>query len=142
MALRSKWTLRIDGIQTRLRIGSESSEPRSVQVNLKVSGLLDTKPLLPEQCFDHEVMRRWITEIWPHSDATRLLESRVNELAGWVFSTDRRILEVSIALSLDDGPAGTGRIGIEREIPRRQFEMLAIPPRSARRDRRLETATA
>lgn len=124
MALRAKWTVRVQSLQTRLRVGLAAHErhPQPVLVSLRISGLTETAPLTLAQCLDCEPICRWVLEEWPQSPHTPLLETRLNELVACVFNTDKRIMDAWIGLYKTQAVPEAEFVGLEREISRRQFE--------------------
>lgn len=138
MAMRAKWTVRVQQLQTRLRVGVYEHErhPQPILLSLKISGLADTAPTTLDQCFDYEPICRWALEEWPLSPHTPLLETRLNELVERVFNADKRIMDVWFGLYKTQAVPQAEFVGLEREITRRQFEELqrsrpdwsALPP--------------
>lgn len=124
MAMRAKWTVRVQQLQTRLRVGVHEHErhPQPVSLSLKISGLADTAPTSLAPCFDHEPILRWALEEWPQSPHTPLLETRLNELVERVFNADKRIMDVWFGLYKTQAVPQAEFVGLEREITRRQFE--------------------
>lgn len=124
MALRSKWTIRVKSLKTSLRVGIYEHElvPQPVLINLSISGLNETLPTALSQCFDYEPICRWLTDVWPHSEHTPLLETRFNELIEYVFNSDRRIRDVCLELYKTNAFSNVESVGLEREVSRRQFE--------------------
>ena len=79
-------------------------------------------PTTLEQCFDYEPICRWVTNEWPETGHTTLLEMRANELLEHVFKADRRIQDVWIGLYKTEAIKQAERVGVEREMSRRQFD--------------------
>ena len=100
IALRSKWTVRVQSLQTQLRVGiyAHEREPQPILVSLRISGLAETSPSALAQCFDYEPICRWVLDEWPLSAHTPLLETRLNELADQVFDADKRVMDVWVGL--------------------------------------------
>ncbi len=124
MAIRSKWTVRVEELRTSLRVGiySHELEPQPVLVSLRITGLAETAPTSLTECFDYEPICRWALEVWPLTQHTPLLESRLNQLIERVFSEDKRIMDVWFGLYKTQAIPNTGFVGLERELTRRQFE--------------------
>ena len=124
MALRSKWTVRVEALNTTLRVGiyDHELEHQPVLINLRISGLAETLPTTLSQCFDYEPICRWATDVWPLSPHTPLLETRLNELIEHVFKSDRRIRDVFFGLYKTHAFPNVALVGLEREVSRRQFE--------------------
>lgn len=121
--LRSQWTVRIESLQTRLRVGvyGHEHEPQPVLVSLRISGLAETIPSTLAQCFDYEPICRWVLDEWPLSAHTPLLETRLNELVSHVFS-DSRITDIWIGLYKTQPIPQARFVGLERDVTRLQFE--------------------
>lgn len=124
MARRSKWTVCVQSLQTRLRVGvyEHERQPQPIVVSLRISGLAETSPTTLAQCFDYEPICRWVLDDWPRSEHVLLLETRLNELADRVFAADRRIMDVWVGLYKTQAVPEARLVGLEREITRRQFE--------------------
>jgi hypothetical protein len=123
MAGRTKWTLRVDRLPTRLALGAgAAARPRAVHVNLILHGLADPMPRTSAQRIDLEGICRWITHAWPASPATELLETRANELMRFVFGFDRRVQEARVGVYRLADAEGQALAGVEREATRAQFE--------------------
>lgn len=124
MALRAKWSVRVEGLETCLAVGSSEVDrrPQPVQVSLLIDGLVPVTPNGRADCIDYAPICDWITGQWPQSACTPLLETRVNELLAFVFAFDKRVQGVWVGLymPLDASPAG--RVGVERQSTRRRFE--------------------
>lgn len=124
MVARTRWTLRMDGLLTRLAIGTgrrPTQEP--VEVGLQLQVLADVVPDAREQRVDLDAICDWITNAWPLSAPTALLEARTVELMDHVFRFDRRVQQVTVVLVRRIGDLADGaRIAIEREATRAQFE--------------------
>jgi dihydroneopterin aldolase len=124
MGLRSKWTVRVESLSTTLRVGIYDHElvHQPVLLNLRISGLAEALPSALSQCFDYEPICRWALEEWPLSPHTPLLETRLNELIEYVFTSDKRIRDVFCGLYKTDAFLHTKFVGLERDVTRRQFE--------------------
>lgn len=123
MALRSKWTLRVDQLETKLRVGRGSAtKPHAITVNLRISGLTETHPQAKDQCLDFEEICRWVVDDWPSTPATELLETRFNELVEHIFAVDRRVMSVWVGLYMSRAVPQAARVGLEREVTRRQYQ--------------------
>lgn len=124
VAHRSKWTIRVESLSTRLRVGvyEHEREPQVVLVNLAFSGIAESMPDKLSECFDYEPICNWITREWPNSMHTPLLETRVNELFDHVFAGDFRVLEVKVGLSKPDAWPRARFVGVERELTRFEYE--------------------
>ncbi len=134
MAPRSKWTVRVQSLETHLRVGiyEHEREPQPVLVSLRISGLAETFPSTLAQCFDYEPICRWVLDEWPLSAHTALLETRLNELVDQVFRADQRITDLWVGLYKTQNVPQAQFVGLERDITRLQFEER---PAVARGDR-------
>ena len=126
MALRSKWTVRVDSLQTELCVGiyAHEKKPQPIVLSLLISGMAETAPSQLAQCFDYEPICRWVIDVWPHSAHPPLLETRRNELAEQIFSSDKRVMDVWVGIYKTQAFPEAQRVGLERGINRRQFEEL------------------
>ena len=126
MALRSKWTIRVEELRTNLRVGIYDHElnAQPILLSLRISGLAETSPTSLAECFDYEPICRWALEEWPQSPHTPLMETRLNELIERVFNSDKRIRDVWFGLYKTQAIPNTKFVGLERELTRRQFEEL------------------
>lgn len=124
MALCTKWTVNIDLLKTELAVGvhDHESSAQPVLVSLRAEGLADAEPATLDRCLDYEPICRWITEQWPQSPHTPLLETRVNELMDYLFALDNRVLQVWVGLYKPLAVPHAARVGIERQSTRRQFQ--------------------
>ena len=124
MAIRSKWTMSIQSLRIALRVGVDRSpeDAQPVQVTLKVNGVADSNPLSVGHCMDYQPLVQWLTQELPALPHTDLLETRVNDIAQFVFSTDKRILGLWVGLYKENTLANLPLVGVEREVTRRQFD--------------------
>lgn len=124
MALRAKWTVRIEGLKTRLRVGVSDAgqQSESISVSLEVNGLVADVPQQLGDCLNYEPICEWITREWPLSDAAPLLENRVNQLLMFLFEFDRRVQDVWVGVYKAGLTRGSVRIGIERRASRTQLQ--------------------
>jgi dihydroneopterin aldolase len=126
MAIRSKWTVLIQSLRIGIRVGArkQARSRQAVQVSLKVSGVADSHPLSVGHCMDYDPLVHWLTHDLPAMPHTELLETRVNDIAQFVFSTDKRILGVWVGLYKEAALPNLPLIGVEKEMTRRQFDEL------------------
>jgi dihydroneopterin aldolase len=131
MALRAKWTVRIEGLKTRLRVGAPNADPRTepMSVSLEVNGLAPDAPQQLDDCFDYAPICEWVTREWPLSDAAPLLETRVNQLLTFLFECDRRVQDVWVGVYKTGQARGSARVGVERRASRTQFQSRLRAPR-------------
>lgn len=123
MALRAKWSLRVDELPTRLALGDTADGVQPVLVSLLIEGLAPDEPGRQEDCFDAAPVCDWITGEWPKSAATPLIETRVNQLLLFLFAHDKRVQNAWVALVRPGVPSRTARITIERSASRSQFQL-------------------
>jgi len=123
MALRAKWSIRIDELPTRLAFGDEADAVQPVLVSLLIEGLAPDEPGRREDCFDAAPVCDWITGSWTKSAATPLIETRVNQLLLFLFAHDRRVQSAWVALVRLSVPPHAARIAVERSASRSQFQM-------------------
>jgi 7,8-dihydroneopterin aldolase/epimerase/oxygenase len=124
MAIRSRWTIRVEALKTRLRVGLRPDErrPQPVVISLRISGLADGAPHALEQCLDYEPVCRWLIEEFPKSAHVDLIESRINEIAHHIFAYDKRVMDVWVGLYKEKAGAQAERVGLERDMSRRQHD--------------------
>lgn len=124
MAIRSKWTIRVESLKTRLRVGTRPDErkPQPVLVSLRISGMTDTSPATLAECLDYEPVCRWLLDDLSKSPHVNLIESRINEIANYIFANDRRVMDVWVGLYKEKASSKSERIGLEREMSRRQYD--------------------
>ena len=118
------WSVRIDRLPTQLRVGIDPDEqaPQPVWVTLRLRGVAAACPASLRQCIDYAPLCRWITEWWPRTPHTPLLETRINQLVGAAFELDERIQDVEIGLAKQRMGALGASVGIERCVSRPEFE--------------------
>ena len=122
--MNATWSVRIERLLTELRVGVYDDEllPQPVWVTLRLRGLAAACPTNLGECIDYEPLCRWISEEWPRTPHTPLLETRVNELAAFAFDFDSRVQEVQVGLAKQRLGGPTASIGIERSVSRHEFE--------------------
>lgn len=123
MTHRSRWTARVESLQTSLRVGiyPHELEAQPILVSLRISGLAQTCPSALTQCFDYEPICRWMLEEWPLSEHTPLLETRLNEVLSRAFA-DERVTDVWVGLYKTQAIPMARFVGLERDVTRLQFE--------------------
>jgi dihydroneopterin aldolase len=122
MALRAKWTVRVDDLQTELALGDTRNQRQPVLVSLLIEGLTPEEPDQQADCLDVERVCEWITDVWPQSAGTPLIENRVNELLQYLFARDKRVQSAWVGLYRTKSPQDTTRVGVERKATRSQFQ--------------------
>ena len=132
MASRNKWTIKVQQLQTQLRVGIYPHEEvlQPIVVNITIQGLADTRPASIDHCIDYESICRWVIDQWPESKHTPLLETRVNELIEVVFNHDKRIQSVQVGLFKTQAIQQAHSVGVEREMSRRQFGEYSLGQRA------------
>lgn len=121
MALRAKWTIRVDRLPTRLALGTGEHAHEPMLVSLEVEGLAAESPAGLGDCLDYATVCDWITEHWPRSPAVPLMETRVNELLRFLFAYDKRVQSAWVGLYRPT-PSGNAQVGVERRASRSQFQ--------------------
>lgn len=97
-------------------------DPQPVWVSLTASGVASASPRSLDQCFDYEPLCHWLTEVWPRTPHTPLLETRVNQLLGFVFGQDERLENVWVGLYKQGMSRQAVAVGIERCSTRVEFD--------------------
>lgn len=118
------WSVRIERLPIDLAVGVHVHEhlPQPVQVSLVIKGRTAAKPGALTDCLDYSPLLDWLTGEWPSTPHVALLEARLNELYGRVFSLDHRIDSVWAGLyKLRLGP-GAVAVGVERGLTRAEFQ--------------------
>jgi len=118
------WSVRIERLHTQLRVGVYPDEllAQPVWVTMRLRGLGPACPATLTECIDYEPLCRWITEEWPRTPHTPLLETRVNELAAFAFDLDHRVQGVHVELAKQRMSMGAVSVGVERSLSRAEFE--------------------
>lgn len=122
MEMRTKWTVRVDGLQTLLAFGDTVAARQPVIMSLLIEGLAPEAPRCLGDCFDTAPVCDWITGEWPKSTPTPLVETRVNELLHYLFAYDKRVQSAWVGLYRSGLPQRAARVGIERKASRSQFQ--------------------
>ena len=122
--MNATWTVRIERLQTRLRVGVDADEgvPQPVTVTLRLRGVAAACPASLGECIDYAPLCRWIAEEWPCTPHVALLETRVNELLAFAFDLDARVQEVHAGLAKQRMSDQAVSVGIERCVSRHEFE--------------------
>lgn len=124
MALRAKWTVRVESLKTQLAVGLSEKErrPQAMLISLVINGLTPDNPGDLTDCLDYAPICDWIVRQWPQSAHTPLLETRVNELLVFLFEFDKRVQDAWVGVYKADEPRGPTRVGVERQVSRSQFQ--------------------
>lgn len=120
------WTLRVERMPIELAVGIYPHEqlPQPLLVTLEVEGTSDADPCDLEGCLDYEPLCLWLQQTWPQSPHVPLLETRVNEVFDFLFSSDPRIKAAKVGLYKERMSLGAKVVGIERRTTREAFEQL------------------
>ena len=122
--MNTTWTVRIERMELSLPVGIhvDELEPQTVWVSLAASGSASAEPRTLEQCFDYAPVCRWLTETWPGTPHTALLETRINQLLDFIFGVDVRFETVWAGLYKQRMSRQAMAVGIERSMTRAEFE--------------------
>lgn len=124
------WTVTIDNLETRLRVGVWDHEREHQPVRVTVS--VRPAPGAPNAGEAHGVnchpMRHWITGEWPRQPHTPLLETRLRELMAFVFAFDARIEWLDAALSKPQACPEAAGVGVRMAMSRRDFTRVFGDP--------------
>jgi 7,8-dihydroneopterin aldolase/epimerase/oxygenase len=126
--MNTRWTVRIERLETRLPVGIYAEEQASqpVWISLTAGGLAPAAPDALTDCLDYEPLWRWLTQVWPNTPHTPLLETRVNQVIGFVLDLDPRIDHVWVGLYKQRVSLGALSVGMERASTRAEFEALRL----------------
>ncbi len=126
--MKATWTLKVERLATELAVGIYESElePQPIWVSLTATGEASAAPSELNECFDYEPLCRWITEQWPQSPHTPLLETRINQLIAFVFESDERIRHVWVGLYKQQFSQQALSIGMERDSTRAEYQSQRI----------------
>jgi len=124
--MNATWTVRIERLETRLPVGiyAHEQDAQPVWVSLTATGEASAMPGSLDQCFDYEPLCRWLTQEWPVSPHTPLLETRVNQVIEFVFAADPRVRHVWVGLYKQRVSQQALAVGMERASTRAEFETL------------------
>lgn len=122
--MNTTWTIRIERMEILLPVGiyAYELEPQPVWVSLTASGAASASPSALDQCFDYEPLCHWLTQLWPRTPHTPLLETRINQLLDFVFGLDERVQDVWVGLYKQRMSQQAVAVGIERCTTRVEFE--------------------
>ncbi|MDQ7746648.1 dihydroneopterin aldolase [Hydrogenophaga pseudoflava] len=124
--MNATWTVRIERLATQLPVGiyEHERDAQPVWVSLTATGEAAAAPGALQECFDYEPLCRWLTQEWPASPHTPLLETRVNQVIGFLFATDPRVRHVWVGLYKQRVSQQALAVGMERACTRAEFEAL------------------
>ena len=120
MGGRTRWTIRVEKLRTRLMLG-EGRQPQPVEVSLVIHGLFEAQPRGPSDAMDLQALCNWITGAWSSTDPTPVLSMRVNEVLAYVFAADARVQEVTASICCVRSRSSGAVVGVERQARRSQF---------------------
>lgn len=124
--MKATWTVRIERLATQLPVGIYAHEQAAqpVWVSLVAAGEASAAPGSLDDCFDYEPLCRWLTQAWPKSLHTPLLETRVNQVIEFVFASDPRVHHVWVGLYKQRVCEQALAVGVERASTRAEFDAL------------------
>jgi len=119
----STWTIKIDRMEIRLPVGiyADELEPQTVWVSVTATGAAKASPQSIEHCLDYEPLCHWLAEVWPNTPHTPLLETRINQLLGFVFGLDSRVETAWVGLYKQRMSRQAVAVGMERGTTRAEF---------------------
>lgn len=128
--MNATWTVRIERLATQLPVGiyDHEQDAQPVWVSLTATGEASAAPGSLGDCFDYEPLCRWLTQEWPASPHTPLLETRVNQVIEFVFASDPRVQQVWVGLYKQRVSQQALAVGMERASSRAEFEALRRSP--------------
>lgn len=108
----------------RLPVGVYARElhPQPLWVSLTASATASASPKSLDQCFDYQPLCHWLTQVWPGTPHTPLLETRMNQLLAFVFALDERVTEVWVGMYKQGMSRQALAVGMERSATRAEFE--------------------
>lgn len=111
-------------MEIRLPVGihADEVEPQPVWVSLTATGMAPASPGSLDQCFDYEPLCRWLSDEWPRTSHTPLLEARINQLLAFLFGLDARVQTVWVGLYKQRMSRSAVAVGIERQTTRVEFD--------------------
>lgn len=121
--MNATWTIRVDRLEISLPVGIYADElaPQALWVSLTATGGASAAPGSIDQCFDYEPLCHWLTEVWPRTAHTPLLETRINQLLGFLFGLDPRLESAWVGLYKQRMSRKALAVGIERSTTRAEF---------------------
>lgn len=124
--MKASWTVRIERLETHLPVGiyAHEQDAQPVWVSLTATGEASAMPGSLDECFDYEPLCLWLTQVWPTTPHTPLLETRVNQVMAFVFASDPRVRNVWVGLYKQRVSQQALAVGMERAASRAEFEAL------------------
>lgn len=122
--MNTSWTVRVERLEVRLSVGihADEVEPQPVWVSLTATGMAPVSPGSLDQCFDYEPLCRWLSDEWPRTPHTPLLEVRINQLLAFLFGMDARVQTAWVGLYKQRMSRNAVAVGIERQTTRVEFD--------------------
>jgi dihydroneopterin aldolase len=130
------WTVTIDNLETRLRVGiwDHEREHQPVRVTMSVGPAAGVPNTHEAGCVNCQPILHWITDEWPRQPHTPLLETRLRELMAFVFAFDARIDWLDAALSKPQACPEAAGVGVRMAMSRREFTRVFGAARPAAQD--------
>jgi 7,8-dihydroneopterin aldolase/epimerase/oxygenase len=135
--MNAAWTVRIERLAIQLAVGVHPNErePQPLWVSVTLEGLAPASPETLDDCIDYEPLCRWLTQHWPQTPHTALLETRINELLAFAFGLDARVSAARVGLYKERMSRDAISVGVERHATRLEFEAQRRSQRVAADDR-------
>lgn len=98
--MNTSWPVRVERLEIQLPVGihADEVEPQPAWASLTATGMAPASPGSLGQCFDCEPLCRWLSDEWPRTPHTPLLEARINQLLAFLFGLDARVQTVWVGL--------------------------------------------
>lgn len=118
------WTIEINKLETRLRVGiwEHEREFQPVHINLSLRAIAAASPQSIEDCLDYQPICRWMVSDWPQQPHTPLLETKLRELMDFIFSYDARIEWADVAISKPQAIAEARGVGVRMALSRDDYD--------------------
>jgi 7,8-dihydroneopterin aldolase/epimerase/oxygenase len=122
----ASWTIRVERLEVRLPVGIHADElgPQPLWVSLAATGTAPASPQVLDHCFDYEPLCRWLTQDWPRTPHTPLLETRINQLFAFLFGLDERLQTLWVGLYKQRMSSHAVAVGIERQVTRLEYQAM------------------
>lgn len=120
------WTIEINNLETRLRVGIWEHERafQPVHIRLSLRAITAASPQSIEDCLDYQPICRWIVSDWPQQPHTPLLETKLRELMDFIFSYDARIEWADAAISKPQAIAEARGVGVRLALSRDDYDSI------------------
>jgi dihydroneopterin aldolase len=105
----------------RVGIWDHEREFQPIRINLNCSFGADAVIASTGRLPDHQPIVAWITDEWPKTPHTPLLETRLCELMQFVFRFDPRIECIDVAMSKPEAFSEADGVGVRMTIARRDY---------------------